>query len=103
MTARQRRAVGAKPKPRTVEVTGSDLWATWACTARVDFPARLLADLQSGSVDRILAAMGVIIVSHNFPGEDGELAADLGSVDPYTGLVAMAGEVIDAIGKVPNR
>lgn len=97
-----RRPAG-RPAPRTVEVTGSGDFAEWACTARADFPARVLADLQSGSIDRIMAALDVIVVEHNFPDSAGELAEHMTDVDPYRGLLAIAGAVFDAIGKLPSR
>jgi len=101
---RARRRPAGRPAPRTVDVTvAAGEFAGWSCTARADFPARVLADLQSGSIDRIMVALDVIIVDHNFPGADGELAETMADVDPYRGLLAVAGDALDAIGKLPNR
>ena len=103
MTSGKRRPAG-RPAARTVEVeiTAGE-FAGWACTARADFPARVLGDLQSGSIERIMRALDVVVVAHNFPGSDDELAATMADVDPYGGLLKVAGEVFDAIGKLPNR
>jgi len=94
---------GRKPKPRTVTVTGPGEFSTWECTARADFPARLMVDLQSGNVSLVLAAFGAIVVEHNFPNVDGEIAATLEDVDPYTGLTELAGAIFEAIGRLPPR
>ena len=89
---------------RTVTVTIEDGdFAGWEATARADFPARILADFDSGKVDRIIHALDAIIVDHNFPNAEDELATDMAEVDPYAGLVAVAEKVFDAIGKLPNR
>ena len=100
-----RRRVAARPKPRTIEVelNGESEFPGWWCTARVDFPARLVADLNSGDLDRMLGALSVVIVDWNFPDEKGGRAATLKDVDPYTGLIAVAGVVFPAITKLPNR
>lgn len=99
-----RRKPAKRPAPRTVEVTiaGGDFDGWW-CVARADFPARVLGDMQSGSIDRIMRALDAVIVDHNFPGPDDELATSMGEVDPYDGLMTVAGRVIDAIGKLPPR
>jgi hypothetical protein len=86
----------------TVSVTEGD-FAGWEATARADFPARLLADLQSGSIDRIIGVLDAIVTDHNFPDINDQLAATMGDVDPYAGLMKVAGEIFDAIGKLPNR
>lgn len=106
MTAEPLRVMPAKiahkPAERTVTVTGTGEWSTWQATAKASFPARLLADLQSGNIDRIVTALDTIIVEHNFPGIEGK-AEHMADVDPYEGLFAVAGEVFDAISRLPPR
>ena len=107
MTAQPRqlhRKPAHRPAARTVSITiDKGDFAGWEATARADFPARLLADLQSGNIERIIGVLDAIVVDHNFPNKDDELAASMGDVDPYTGLMAAAGEIFDAIAKLPNR
>lgn len=93
-----------RPPARTVRVaiTEGD-FAGWECTARADFPAHVLASLQSDSVVDIMTALDSIVIEHNFPNERDELAAHMADVDPYTGLLAIAGDIFDALGKLPNR
>jgi hypothetical protein len=98
-----RRKAGGRPAPRTIEVSGLGEFADWWCRARVDFRTGWLADLSSGNVERIVAALGRIILEHNFPAESGEIAETLDDVDPYDGLMHVAGELADALGKLPPR
>lgn len=103
MTA-ARRQVARKPAPRTAEATVSEgPYAGWYVKVRADFPAKLLAELQSGNIDRITAALDSIVVEHNLPGTDGTLAKSMADVDPYDGLFTLAGVAFDAIGKLPPR
>lgn len=89
---------------RTVVVSIEDGdFAGWEATARADFPAKILADFDSGKVERIIRALDLIIVDHNFPNAEDEIAAGMGDVDPYAGLVLVAERIFDAIGKLPNR
>lgn len=93
-----------RPAPRTVTVAVAEGdFAGWEATARADFPARVLADLQSDSIARIMAALDVIIVDHNFPDATDAIAGSMADVDPYEGLLRIAGELFEAIGKLPNR
>ena len=99
-----KRKAAKRPAPRTVSVTveGGD-FAGWEATAKADFPAGLLADLQSGSIQRIIAVLDAIVIDHNMPDKDDEIAKTMSEVDPYTGLMEVATAVFDAIGKLPNR
>jgi hypothetical protein len=99
-----KRRAAKRPPPRTVTVTIEEGdYAGWEATAKADFPARILADFDSGKVDRIITGLDAIIVDHNFPNADDELAASMAEVDPYAGLVAVAEKVFEAINKLPNR
>lgn len=94
----------AKPAPRTVtvEISEGD-FAGWRCVAIADFPARVVADLESGKVALIFAALDRIILEHNFPDEAGELAGSMADVDPLRGVVAIAGAIAHKIESLPNR
>lgn len=93
-----------RPAPRTITAKISEgEFAGWEATAKADFPARLLADLQSGSIEKICAVLDTIIIEHNFPNANDELAESMADVDPYTGLMLMGGEIFDALSKLPNR
>lgn len=93
-----------RPPTRTVSITlDKGDFAGWEMTARADFPAKYLADLQSGSVDRIIRVLDGIVVSHNLPDDNDQVASSMGDVSPYAGLLEVAGEVLAAIGNLPNR
>jgi hypothetical protein len=51
----------------------------------------------------IVKVFDAIIIEHNFPDGNDEIAVSLSDVDPWTGLVTMAGAVFEAISKLPNR
>jgi hypothetical protein len=90
------------PEPRTVTVKGTGKYASWEVTARVDFPARVLFDLQSTDLGTFYAAFDRIVVAHNFPDDAGEVAASMLDVASRAGVQHMAGRVFDAIAAVPN-
>jgi hypothetical protein len=96
-------AVARRPPARIVDIELGEPYVGWHARARADFPARLLADLQTNDVARVIRALDGIILEHNFPDEHDELAASMGEVDPYDGLVLAGIAVIDALGKLPNR
>jgi hypothetical protein len=97
-------SVAKRPEARTVTVRVSEgLYAGWEATARADFPARILFDLQGKDAARALAAVDAIILSHNLPDERGELAASMADVDPGEGAWLIVGMLFDAIGALPNR
>jgi hypothetical protein len=99
-----RRQPASRPAPRTITVTiEAGDFAGWSATARADFPARLLVKLESGKLSEVLEVLGEIIVDHNMPNSDGEIAASLADVDPYAGMLAVSNAIGEALGKVPNR
>lgn len=99
-----RRKAAKRPKPRTVHVLiESGDYEGWEMTARADFPAALLGDLQSGSIERIIHVLDKIVIEHNMPDSDDEIAATMNEVDPYGGLMEIGKGIFDAIGKLPNR
>lgn len=104
MTGGAKRRPARRPAPRTVTVTIPDgAFAGWEATCRADFPAKLLAKLESGKAADIVEVLDAIVVEHNFPNAQDELATSLAEVDPYDGLMVVAGALFDAIGKLPNR
>lgn len=92
-----------RPEPRTVTVQGEGAYAGWEVTAKADFPARVLFDLQSKDLQTFYAAFDRIVISHNFPGDDGERAPTMADVDPSEGAQHMAGRIFDAMAALPNR
>ncbi len=103
-TVRQlKRRPAKRPAPRTVTVTGKGDFAEWEATVRVDFPAALLEEFESGVVMRIIKALDSLVVSHNMPGSSGEIAATLMEVDPYGGLLEISNAIAEAITNLPNR
>lgn len=103
-SARAARQVARKPPARTVDVTiDQGDYTGWTLTARADFPAGLLVDLQSGRIDKIIQVLDLIVVDHNLPNQAGELAATMAEVDPYGGLLALGGALFEKIGRLPPR
>lgn len=99
-----KRKAAKRPAPRTVTVTvDAGDFAGWTATARADFPVSVLIDLESGSITRTIEAMEKLIIEHNMPDADGEIAATLADVDPYEGVLEVLGLVMEEIGKLPNR
>jgi hypothetical protein len=99
-----RRKAAKRPAARTVAVSiDAGDFGGWEATARADFPAALLADLQSGSITRIIGVLDAIVIEHNMPDANDEVAKAMGEVDPYDGLMEVATAIFDAIGKLPNR
>lgn len=98
-----KRRAAKRPLARVVEVTLAGDFDGWYVKAKADFPARLLADLQSGDLERIYKVLDVIVIEHNLPNDQDEVAASMGDVDPYDGLLEVSTGIFDAIGKLPNR
>jgi len=105
VSTRGTRQIAKRPAPRTVHIVLDDEsgYPGWEATARASFPARILFDLDSGDLPRIFAALDGIIVSHNLPDSNDQLAASMADVDPKEGALAIASGLFDAIGKLPNR
>jgi hypothetical protein len=93
-----------KPPVRTVEVgVAEGDFEGWRATFKVDFPASYLEDLESKNALKFLAVMDKLIVDHNFPDADGEVAESMRDVDPYTGLVRVSEAYLDALRALPPR
>lgn len=76
-------------------------FAGWEATIRIHFPARELAALQSGQVDRMIAAFDRIIVDHNLTDDDGRPASSVADVD-YAGMFALLKACMDAVSALPK-
>jgi hypothetical protein len=98
------RKAAKAPEQRTVTFTVPDgAFEGWEATAAADFEASVLADLQSGVIERIVKAMTEIVIDHNMPDRKGEIAKDLADVKPYDGLMAVGAGLFEALAKLPNR
>lgn len=87
---------------RTVTVEGDGDTSTWTLTIRTGFSARMLEDLGSGDLFRILRAADQLVVDHNMPNVEGEVAPSLMDVYPAQAAQAMVMRALDAMSKVPN-
>jgi len=88
---------------RTARVTLAKHPALWA-VCRTRFRAKRLADLQSGDMDRVLDALGGIVLEHNLPDaeEPDQVAAGIGDVD-YLLLGEVAQALTVELKQLPNR
>ena len=98
-----KRKAAKRPSQRTVSVILDGEFAGWEATARADWPARWMEDLDPEDVPRFMSFLDRIILSHNMPNADDEIADSMMDVDPYEGVVRMGEAIIDAIGKLPKR
>ncbi len=74
------------PKPvaqRTARIDLPEPFAGRYVVARLDFPARVLIELQSGEFERTINAFNAIVVEHNLPDSNGEKAESLLDADPF--------------------
>ena len=86
----------------TVTLAGGD-FDGWSATCRADFRADWIADLQSGDIGKVIGVLDAIVLDHNMPSDDDTIAESMGQVDPYEGLLRVAGELFEAIAKLPPR
>lgn len=90
----------AKVQARTVDIALSSPFDGWTATMKADgIPARVFIELQSGSVERSMAAVERLIVKHNFLGEDGEPAKSVldAPMDALSDAVAKWSEAVAAL------
>ena len=93
----------AKPSFRTVEIALAAPFDGWTATMRAEgVPARVMIDLQSGSVERALNAVDRLIVKHNFLNEDGDPAASVLDA-PMDALTQTVERWSEAVAALPNR
>lgn len=98
-----KRKAAKRPEPRTVHVVLTGEFEGWEATARADFPAKFLEAFESGRIAPIMEALEHIIIDHNMPDENGNIAEHLADIDPYAGLLAVSTAIGDAVGNLPNR
>lgn len=91
------------PAPRTIRIDLPAPFEGYYVVAKVDFPARVLTDLQSGDFERAIGAFQRITLDHNLPDDTGNKAADFMDVDPFD-MVRLALEAWgEGLGKLPPR
>lgn len=88
---------------RTVNVTLDAPFEEWVAVCRADVPLRVFQDLNSTDFDRVLPALDRMVVSHNFPGEDGQVAATMAEVYPTDAVNLLVKGIGEEIGKLPPR
>lgn len=94
--------VPPRPEPRIVTVGISEgRFTGWRARVRVDFPASLIREFESGNPDRMLAAAGELILEWNFPDRDGRLAATLEDADPFAGVAEIIRTAMKAVSSLP--
>lgn len=103
MTTTNPPVAAAPPAEPPVELALASPFDGWTFTARTDFSVRVLAELQSRDIARIIAALDQVILSHNFPNADGKLAAQLEDVSPWKALTKIVEALVAGMGgKLPN-
>jgi len=68
---------------RTARIELPEPYAGRYVVARLDFPARVLIELQSGDFERTLVAFDGIIVEHNLTDANNALVGSLLDADPF--------------------
>ena len=97
------RAAAPSPPARTATLTLEAPYDGWTFTIRLDYPARVLEQLLSGSVVTITHALDSLVVDHNFPDVEGNVAASMLDVFPVDGVLAAFDAYQDHRLTVPNR
>lgn len=80
------RKIPIKTKEIVIDKGGESDYANWKFTARTNPPVRILSDITSGDLDRIISGLAGIIISWDFPDEDGN---------------ALPSPSVDSIGMLP--
>lgn len=101
MTAEPKAAPGLPARTATLELEAP--YEGWVFTIRLDYPARVLEQLLSGSVVTITRALDTLVIEHNFPDVDGKVAASMLDVYPVEGVLAAFDAYQDHRLTVPNR
>ena len=92
-----------KPDFRSVEVQLDEPFKGWTAKMRAEgISARVFIDLQSGSVERSMVALGKLVVSHNFLDESGNPAESILDA-PMDALTQSVVKWSDAVASLPPR
>lgn len=92
---------------RTKKIALVEDWEGWNFTARTNFPLYVLRDLSSGDFDKMMNALGGIIVEWNFVDERGDAlpspdAESMGLI-PMDLAMAMVNAITDDVSSLdPN-
>lgn len=93
----------SKPQARTIRVDLAAPFEGFYAVVKVDFPARVLIELQSGDFARTMEAFSSLVIDHNLTDTNGAVVKSFLDVDP----VEMANKVIESwgneLGKLPPR
>lgn len=92
-----------RPAPRTIRIDLDEPYKGFFVVAKVDFPARVLSDLQSGDFEKAIDAFSRVVIEHNLPGEDGAVAGHLADVDPFDLVKTAMERWGEELGKLPPR
>lgn len=85
---------------RTVEVNLDGDFAGWNAKMRADgISARTFIELSSNSVERQMAAVENLVISHNFKDSEGVTVTDVleAPIDALTALMMKWGEAVSAL------
>ena len=92
-----------KPAARTIRVDLPAPYEGFYAVVKVDFPARILLELQSGDFERTMEAFSKLVIDHNLTDESGVKVTSFLDVDP----VELSNKVIEhwgnELGKLPPR
>lgn len=97
------RKAGKRPAPRAVTVTLDGPFEGWQAVLRANPKLAVLADLESESLARVITGLDGLILSHNFPDENDEVATSMGEVDPSDALTPLVEKYFEAISTLPPR
>jgi hypothetical protein len=92
-----------KPQARTVTVTLPEPWTGWTATLLATFSLKVVADLQSGDTDRIIAAWDAVCIEHNFPDDDGGVAESAKTVCDEEAMAKAVQLWLEARAALPPR
>lgn len=92
-----------RPERRTVHVVLSAPFEGWEATFRADFSMKVLSDLEGNDVLAMGRGLDALVVEHNFPDANDEVAASMLEVEPYDGIVVAVQQYVEELGKLPPR
>lgn len=96
-------AAPAKIDRRTIRIELPEPYTGYWVSAKADFPARVLVELQSGEFERTLEAFTALVIDHNLPGSDGKKAVHMLDVDPFDMVQKAIAGWGDELGKLQRQ